>query len=59
MDKNYKTVLIRHVCPRLCKSFVQGPVTVGVEPPDLGVGGVGGLMRVDRFSRVLLTVEYL
>lgn len=59
MDKNYKTVIIQHMCQRLCKSFVQVPVTVGMEPSDLGVGGVVGLMLVDCFSCVLLTVEYL
>lgn len=40
-------------------SFVQVPVTVAMEPSDLGVGCVVGLMLVDCFSCVLLTVEYL
>lgn len=59
MDKNYKIVIIKHICQQLCKSFVQVSMTVAVEPSDLGVGCLGWLMLVDCFSCVLRIVGYL
>lgn len=59
VDKNYKIAIIKHICQQLCKSFVQVPMTVGMEPSDLGVGCLGWLMLVDsRVCYALLGICY-